>query len=113
MAKLTAEQRIEKIHVSLMRHPQFCLFSGLFMVGKVTVDEKTPTAKTNGVDVIYGREFVESLNDKQLAFLILHETMHKAYRHLHVWKPLYKKNAQLANMACDRSEEHTSELQSH
>ena len=101
MAKLTAEQRIEKIHVSLMRHPQFCLFSGLFMVGKVTVDEKTPTAKTNGVDVIYGREFVESLNDKQLAFLILHETMHKAYRHLHVWKPLYKKNAQLANMACD------------
>ena len=101
MAKLTAEQRIEKIHVSLMRHPQFCLFSGLFMVGKVTVDEKTPTAKTNGVDVIYGREFVESLNDKQLAFLILHETMHKAYRHLHVWKPLYKKNARLANMACD------------
>ena len=101
MAKLTAEQRIEKIHVSLMRHPQFCLFSGLFMVGKVTVDEKTPTAKTNGVDVIYGREFVESLNDKQLGFLILHETMHKAYRHLHVWKPLYKKNAQLANMACD------------
>lgn len=101
MAKLTAEQRIEKIHVSLMRHPQFCLFSGLFMVGKVTVDETTPTAKTNGVDVIYGRAFVDSLNDKQLGFLILHETMHKAYRHLHVWKPLYKKNAHLANVACD------------
>lgn len=101
MAKLTAEQRIEKIHVSLMRHPQFCLFSGLFMVGKVAVDETTPTAKTNGVDVIYGRAFVDSLNDKQLGFLILHETMHKAYRHLHVWKPLYKKNAHLANVACD------------
>jgi predicted metal-dependent peptidase len=101
MAKLTAEQRIEKVHVKLMRHKNFCLFSGLFMVGKVTVDETTPTAKTNGVNVIYGRAFVDSLNDKQLAFLILHENMHKAYRHLVVWEKLWKKNAQLANAACD------------
>jgi predicted metal-dependent peptidase len=101
MSKLTAEQRIEKVHVKLMRHKQFCLFSGLFMVGKVTVDETTPTAKTNGVNVIYGRAFVDSLNDKQLAFLILHENMHKAYRHLVVWEKLWKKNAQLANAACD------------
>lgn len=101
MSKLTAEQRIEKVHVRLMRHKQFCLFSGLFMVGKVKVDDETPTAKTNGVDVTYGRAFVDSLNDKQLAFLILHETMHKAYRHLHVWESLYKKNPMLANMACD------------
>jgi predicted metal-dependent peptidase len=101
MAKLTAEQRIEKVHVKLMRHKQFCLFSGLFMVGKVSVDEDTPTAKTNGVNVIYGRDFVDSLNDKQLAFLILHENMHKAYRHLQVWDKLWKKNAQLANSACD------------
>jgi predicted metal-dependent peptidase len=101
MAKLTAEQRIEKCHVKLMRHKQFCLFSGLFMVGKVVVDETTPTARTNGVNVSYGREFVDSLNDKQLAFLILHENMHKAYRHLQVWEKLWKKNPQLANMACD------------
>jgi predicted metal-dependent peptidase len=101
MAKLTAEQRIEKVHVKLMRHKNFCLFSGLFMVGKVTVDETTPTAKTNGVNVIYGRAFVDSLNDKQLAFLILHENMHKAYRHLVVWDKLWKKNAQLANASCD------------
>ena len=101
MAKLTAEQRIERCHVNLMKHPNFCLFSGLFMVGKITVDDETPTAKTNGVSVTYGREFVERLTDKALAFLILHENMHKAYRHMVVWKALYKKNAQLANMACD------------
>ena len=101
MAKLTAEQRIEKAHVRLMRHPNYCLFSGLFMVGKVTVDDEVETAKTNGVDVIYGRAFVDRLNDKELAFLILHENMHKAYRHLIVWESLYRKNAQLANMACD------------
>jgi len=101
MAKLTAEQRIERTHIQLMKYPDFCLFSGLFMVGKVSVDDATPTAKTNGLDVTYGRAFVDALNDKQLAFLILHENMHKAYRHLIVWEKLYKQNAVLANMACD------------
>jgi len=101
MAKLTAEQRIERTHIQLMKHPDFCLFSGLFMVGKVSVDDATPTAKTNGLDVTYGRAFVDALNDKQLAFLILHENMHKAYRHLVVWEKLHKENHELANMACD------------
>ena len=73
------------------------------MIGKVSVvDKDLPfTAQTNGLDVMYGRGFVDSLNDKQLAFLILHENMHKAYRHLIVWEKLYKENAILANMACD------------
>ena len=101
MSKLTAEQRIERTHVQLMKHRNFCMFSGLFMVGKVSVDNEEPTAKTNGVDVIYGREFVNRLTDKALAFLILHENMHKAYRHLTVWERLAKENAQLANAACD------------
>lgn len=101
MAKLTAEQRIERCHVQLMKHPNFCLFSGLFMIGKVEVCDDVPTAKTNGLDVKYGREFVDSLNDKQLSFLILHENMHKAYRHLVVWEKLYRENGMLANWACD------------
>ena len=101
MAKLTAEQRIEKVHVALMRNPKFCLFSGLFMVGKVSVLDEVATARTDGVNVEYGREFVERLTDKQLGFLILHEAMHKAYRHLTAWEKLYKKNRSLANAACD------------
>ena len=99
--KLTAEQRIERAHSQLMRHKDFCLFSGVFMVGKVVVDEITPTAKTNGRDVTYGRAFVDRLDDKQLAFLVVHEAMHKAYRHLMVWKNLAKENAYLANAAMD------------
>ena len=101
MAKLTAEQRIEKVHVTLMRHKKFCLFSGLFMVGKISVSDKVSTARTDGLNVEYGRAFVDRLTDKQLAFLILHENMHKAYRHLTTWEKLYKKNAGLANSACD------------
>jgi predicted metal-dependent peptidase len=101
MSKLSAEQRIERCHVQLMKHRNFALFSGLFMIGKVSVDDEVETAETNGMDVRYGREFVDRLNDKQLAFLILHENMHKAYRHLVVWEKLYKRNAALANIACD------------
>lgn len=72
------------------------------MLGKVEVqDNEKLTARTNGKDVTYGRNFVTPLSSKQLNFLILHENMHKAFRHLRIWKHLYKKNPQLANMACD------------
>lgn len=103
MSRLSAEQRIERTHVQLMKHPNFCLFSGLFMIGKVSVEDNTSsgTAQTNGLDVKYDRAFINRLNDKQIAFLVLHENMHKAYRHLIVWQKLYKENAHLANLACD------------
>lgn len=99
--KLPAEQRIELVHVSLMRKPEFALFAGLFMVGKTSVNNTTPTANTNGRDATYGRAFVDSLTDKELAFLIMHENMHKCYRHLSTWRKLYDEDARLANMACD------------
>jgi len=99
--KLTAEQRIERTHVTLMRHKDFCLFSGMFMIGKVTVLDEPITARTNGRDVDYGREFVDMLDDKMLAFLVVHEAMHKAYRHITTWKRLAKENMRLTNMAAD------------
>ena len=71
------------------------------MVGKVEVSDVIPTACTNGKDVIYGRAFVDGLNDKELAFLVLHEAMHKAYRHLMVWQKIAKENPLLANLAMD------------
>ena len=98
---LTAEQRIERCHVGLMKHPSFVAYSGLLMVGGVKVDEKCPTAYTNGRDVTYGREFVGELDEPELRGVILHETKHKMYRHLLTWKHLWKQNAKVANMACD------------
>ena len=99
--KLKAEQRIELVHVSLMRNPAFALFAGLFMVGRTSVSDLIPTARTNGRDAEYGRAFVDGLSDKELAFLVMHENMHKCYRHLTTWKALHEVDHQLANMACD------------
>jgi len=98
---LTVEQRLERAHVQLMKDKRFVRWSGLFMVGKVTVVDGLPTACTNGRDVFYGREFVQTLNERELNFLVMHENMHKAYRHLTTWKHLFKEDARCAGAACD------------
>ncbi len=100
-SRLTAEQRVQKSHVALMNNPKYCMYSGIFMLGKTEVRDDVPTAGTNGKDTFYGRKFVDKLNDKDLKGLILHENLHKAFRHTTVWKHLYKENKMLANMACD------------
>lgn len=101
MARLTAEQRVQKTHVALMKDPKYCLYSGVFMIGNTSVEDDLPTACTNGRDTKYGRKFVEEQSDAKLKGLILHENLHKAFRHTTIWKHLYKDHAQLANMACD------------
>ena len=97
---LTAEQRIQKAHVSLMKHPKYCLYSGVFMIGKVEVNDM-PTAATNGRDVFYGRKFVQKLDEREVKAVVLHENIHKALRQLSVWQHLFKKSASIANIAAD------------
>ena len=101
MAQATAERRLQKTHIQLMRTPEFALYSGLLMVGTSTVSETFPSAATDGRNKIYGRKFVDECTDKELAFVVIHEAMHVAFRHLTVWRALWKINPQLTNMACD------------
>jgi len=98
---LSAEQRLTKAVIDIMASPKYVALAGVLMVGKREVDDSIPTACTNGRDELYGRAFVESLNDAELRFLVLHECYHKLYKHLTTWTHLYKENAQLANLACD------------
>lgn len=95
------ERRLKKAKINLMRQPKFALWSGLLMVGNTQIRDDIPTAATDGRNDYYGREFIKELTDKQLPFVVLHETLHKAFRHLHVWRKLYDENPRLANMACD------------
>ena len=101
MSKLSAEQRVQRSHVTLMKDPRYCLYSGIFMIGRTEVKDDIPTACTNGRDTFYGRKFVDKLGEAKLNGLILHENLHKAFRHTTTWKHLYKEHPQLANMACD------------
>jgi len=96
-----AERKLKKVKIDLMRNPKFALWSGIMMVGKTSVVEGIPTACTNGRDEMYGLEFITKLDHKTLGFIILHENLHKAFRHLTTWAKLYKEDPKLANMACD------------
>lgn len=95
------ERKLQKAKISLMRDPKFALLSGILMVGRTGICDKTPTARTNGRDEWYGREFTKGLRDQELNFVIAHEAGHKMYRHLSTWKKLYDESPRLANAACD------------
>jgi len=95
------ERRLKKAKISLMREPKFALWSGILMLGKTEVVEDIPTACTNGRDESYGRKFIKSVDDKELAFVVLHENLHKAFKHLTTWRKLHDEDHKLANMACD------------
>ena len=101
--KLTVEQRLEQATAKIMSHPKgkYDALIGLLMYGDCTVDETTSTACTDGKNERYGRAYCEALSDPELRFLRLHEIMHKMRRDLHVWQPLWREDADLANKACD------------
>jgi predicted metal-dependent peptidase len=98
---MTPERKLQRVKITLLRNPKFALLSGILMVGKTFVDDKTPTARTNGRDETYGTGFIKMLSEKELAFVVLHEAMHKMYRHLTTWRKLHDEDAHLANCACD------------
>ena len=101
---LTAEQRMQKAIIDIMANPKYVALAGILMIGDRRIEDdpaKCPTAYTNGRDEVYGRAFVDKLNDAELRFLILHEVYHKLYRHLTTWRWMYDQNAKAANAACD------------
>lgn len=102
--QLTAEQRLQKAVIDIMANPRYVALAGILMLGRRRIEDdesKCGTAYTNGRDEIYGRAFVDKLNDAELRFLVLHENYHKLYRHLTLWRWMFDKHQQAANMATD------------
>ena len=99
--KLTAEQRLQYNVMMLMNDDRYIALASVLMLGTRTVRDDIPTACTDGRDEMYGREFIDSLTDAELRFVIIHECYHKMYRHLITWKHLSDQNHRLANCACD------------
>lgn len=98
---MTPQDRVTKSHIAIMRSKEFCLFSGILSIGDVNFQEDIPTAATNGRDVVYNPKFIDTLQSKELNFIVLHEAIHKAFQHMHLWKGLFKQNPMVANMAAD------------
>lgn len=96
-----ADRKLKRVKINLLRDPRFAFWRGIMMVGKTELVDDIPTACTDGCNELYGRKLVEILDEKMLAFVVLHENLHKIGRDLTTWKRLFEEDAQLANIACD------------
>lgn len=100
--RLTPQQRIERASVSLMRDRDFMFLAGILVYGNTeVVSDPDITARTDGVNVLYGEQFIDKLTDPELMGLVLHEKLHCAFKHMSTWQHYYDENPLLANMACD------------
>ncbi len=101
--RLTAEQKIQNALTAILQHPRYTALAGVLMIGKRDVIEaEMPfTARTNGKDEQYGRQFVDAIDMRAVRMLVLHETYHKLFRHMITWQHLYREDAEVANIAAD------------
>lgn len=114
---------IERAHVAIMRSTHWCWLTNVLLLGKwdvipdasvnvnirgkdvkVTFSPVT-TAATDGFNVYYYAPFIEKAwdagGDKAIRTIVIHENLHKAYRHMTVWKALFDKDQKRANVAAD------------
>lgn len=99
--RMNAEQRITAVNVDLANNKTFAIMSGVACVGKNEIRDGFPTAATNGRDCIYGREFVMAQNRKQMRYVVLHESFHKALRHCSEYNEICKREPKASNIAMD------------
>ena len=96
------ETRIKRGHITLMKHPQTALYSGVMLMGTSAVEENVPTAYTDGVNKKYGRKFLESIvSEPKVRGLILHENLHVALKQVVFGRAMFMENRKLANLAAD------------
>ena len=97
----TQETRLKKAHISLMKHPETALYSGVMLMGKSSVEDENFTAYTDGVNKRYSREFISKLSDAELRGLVLHENLHVALKHIQRFKKEFKAEPMLINASAD------------
>lgn len=96
------ETRIKRGHITLMKHPQTALYSGVMLMGTTAVEEGVPTAYTDGVNKKYGRKFLESItSESKVRGLILHENLHVALKQVVFGLAMFLENPKMANLAAD------------
>jgi len=99
--EMTAKQRLERAMYQLSTHEHYKFFGAILMSGDIHIDTSVSTGATDGLNCYYNPEFILSLTEPELRFLLIHEAYHKMYKHVFVWANLRKRNPMLTNMACD------------
>lgn len=92
----TAEERITQSRVRLLLSKPF--FGTLATRLRIEETNSIPTAGTDGRRFMFNRDFVNSLSDGELDFLVGHEVLHCVYDHMVARED---RNPMVYNMAAD------------
>jgi len=79
---LDHEKALDKAKIQLLSHPDTAFFVSVCFSLKHLWDDTMPTAATDGLSVWYNTQFFMDLNEEERLFLLLHETLHVALRHM-------------------------------
>ena len=102
MLKDAQTARIKRAHMTMFKHPQTALYSGVMLMGTSAVIDNCPTAYTDGVNKRYGRKFLEQITkEPQVRGLVLHENLHIALKQMPFGMAMFQENRQMANLAAD------------
>jgi predicted metal-dependent peptidase len=104
--EIAPRDRVLKAVAAVMGNTDYDGINGLLMIGDHTVlsagnKKGVRTAATNGKHTWYLDDFVATLNDAELRFLVLHEVFHILLKHITTYDYLHKLDADRCNRACD------------
>ena len=89
--------RLQNARLALMHNNPFYAF--LIMKTKIVLDIYAETAYTDGVNIGFCPEFLNSLTEGELQFVLMHEILHKALNHC--GRKITGMDNTLYNIACD------------
>ena len=94
--------RIKKAHMTMFKHPETALYSGVMLMGESAVVDDCPTAYTDGINKRYGRAFLERiLEEPKVRGIVLHENLHVALKQVAFGAGMFRENRKMANLAAD------------
>jgi predicted metal-dependent peptidase len=89
--------RLDKARWWILTEQPF--YGQLLMTLPDTLSDSVPTAQTDGKCIMWGADFLDSLGDSELRFVMLHEVLHIALGH--PWR--FPGNTPRENIACDHA----------
>ena len=73
---MNAKTKLDKALVTITTEPQLAFWAGLSIQIPKIMDESIPTAATNGEKIFFNPQFLNTLSNGQIIFVILHELLH-------------------------------------
>ena len=93
------KERMTKTRVKLLKKSPF--FGTLLLNAPWREDESIPTAATDGKGLMFNPKFMETLNEKQMAGVAIHELLHCSLQHVPRMRDIFKHDPAVANIAAD------------